>query len=159
MFVGHFAAALAMRGRAPAVPTWAYVGGAFALDFLWIGFGVTGLDSTPWSDWSHSLTMAVVWATLFAATFSRFGRAAFLSVWLVVMSHFVLDLLTQGATLYPLAPDEPQIPVLLTTQAWLVQRLLAAGFLLVFVRDEWRAGTPSWRTLSACAVVVAISFR
>lgn len=148
-----------MRGRAPNVPTGAYLAGAFVLDFFWIGFGVGGIDPSPWSDWSHSLVMAAIWATVFGVMFFRFGRAALCSVWLIVFSHFVLDLMTQGATLYPFAPVAPQIPILFTTHALLAQRMLVALFLAVFVRDEWRAGSPTWRTLAACALVVGLSFR
>ena len=159
IFVGHFAAGLAMRGRARRVPVAVYVGGAFLLDFLWVAFGVAGVDPTPWSDWSHSLVMAMVWATAFALMFVKFGRGAVMAVWLIVLSHYLLDLLIQGATLYPFAPQEALIPILVTTHAWALQRLLSAAFLLVFLRDEWKAGAFSWRTLAACALVVALSFR
>ena len=159
MFVGHFAAGLAMRGRARQVPVAAYIGGAFVLDFLWIAFGVTGLDPTPWSDWSHSFLMSLVWSTAFAALFARYGTRPMVAVWLIVFSHYVLDLLIQGATLYPFAPRSLLIRVLVTDRAWLLQRVLTAAFLLVFVSDEWRARELSWRTGAACALVVALSFR
>jgi hypothetical protein len=148
-----------MRGRARQVPVAVYVGGAFLLDFLWVAFGVTGIDPTPWSDWSHSLVMAVIWASALAAMFVKFGRAAIAAVWLIVFSHYVLDLLVQGATLFPYAPQSLLIPILVTTHAWTLQLLLSAAFLVVFVRDEWQAGALSWRTLAACAVVVALCFR
>ena len=159
MFAAHFAAGLAMRGRARQVPVSVYVGGAFLLDFLWVAFGVSGIDSTPWSDWSHSLLMAIVWATAFAAMFVKFGRNAVIAVWLIVFSHYVLDLLIQGATLYPNAPQSLLIPIPVTEHAWALQRVLSAAFLLVFVRDEWKEGALSWRTLAACTLVVALSFR
>jgi hypothetical protein len=148
-----------MRGRARQLPVAVYVGGAFLLDFLWVVLGVTGIDPTPWSDWSHSLVMTVIWATAAAATFVRFGSAAIVAVWLVVFSHFVLDLLVQGGTLFPYAPQNLLIPVLVTTHAWALQLLLSAALLIVFVRDEWKAGVLSWRTLAACALVVALAFR
>lgn len=159
MFVGHFAAALAMRGRARQVPVAAYVGGAFLLDFFWVAFAVTGLDPTPWSDWSHSLVVALVWATAFAALFVRHGRVAMLALWLIVFSHYVLDLLIQGASLYPGEPDTPAVPILVSTHAWLLQRVLGAAFLAVFVYDEWRARALSWRTAAACGLVAALSLR
>lgn len=159
MFVGHFAAGLAMRGRARQVPVAVYIGGAFLLDIFWVAFAVTGLDQTPWSDWSHSLVMALVWSTAFAAMFVKCGRTALIAVWLIVFSHYWLDLLIQGASLYPDEPNSPAIPILFTTWSWALQRLLIAVFLAVFVRDEWKAGALSWRTLAACALVVALSFR
>jgi uncharacterized membrane protein len=148
-----------MRGRARQVPVAVYVGGAFLLDFLWVVFSVTGIDPTPWSDWSHSLVMTVIWATAFAAMFVTFGPAAIVAVWLIVFSHYVLDLLVQGATLFPYAPQSLLIPVLVTTHAWSLQLVLSAVFLVVFVRDEWKVGALSWRTLAACALVVALSLR
>lgn len=148
-----------MRGRARQVPVAVYVGGAFLLDFLWVAFGVTGIDPTPWSDWSHSLVMAVIWASALAAMFVKFGRAAIIAVWLIVFSHYVLDLLVQGATLFPYAPQSLLIPVLVTTHAWALQLVLSAAFLVVFVRDEWKVGALSWRTLAACALVLALSLR
>ena len=159
MFVGHFAASLAMRGRARQVPIAAFVGGAFLLDFFWIAFAVTGLDLTPWSDWSHSFVMAMIWATAFAALFIKFGRNAAVAVWLIVFSHFALDMLTQGASLYPHEPHTPAIPILVTSYAWGLQRMLTGAFLIIFVWDEWRARAISWRTFAACALVIALSFR
>ena len=159
MFVGHFAAGLAIRGRARQVPIAAYVVGAFLLDFFWVAFAVTGIDRTPWSDWSHSLVMALVWASAFAAMFLKFGRNAVLAVWLIVFSHYVLDLLVQGASLYPNEPHPPATPILFTTWAWALQRLLSVAFLATFVRDEWKARVLSWRTAAACGLIVALSFR
>ena len=159
MFVGHFAAGLAMRGRARQVPVAAYVGGAFLLDVLWVAFAVTGLDLTPWSDWSHSLVMALVWSSAFAAMFIRFGRRAVAAIWVIVFSHYWLDLAIQGASLYPHEPKPPAIPVVFSTYAWALQRLLSAAFLLIFVRDEWKAGALSWRTPAACGLIAALSFR
>lgn len=159
MFVGHFAAGLAMRGRARQVPVAVYVGGAFLLDLFWVAFAITGLDPTSWSDWSHSLLMALVWSTALAVMFFGFGRGAVVAVWLIVFSHYWLDLLIQGASLYPNEPNTPAIPIIFTTSAWALQRLLSIAFLIVFVRDEWRAGVLSWRTLVACALVVALSLR
>jgi hypothetical protein len=76
MYAGHFAAGLALRGRAPRVPVAVLLIGAFLLDLLWISFGVSHLDKTAWDDWSHSLVMSVIWAPLFAAFFWRMGRRA-----------------------------------------------------------------------------------
>jgi hypothetical protein len=159
MFVGHVAAGLAMRGRARQVPVAAFVGGAFLLDVLWVGFGVAGLDRTPWTDWSHSLLMAAVWATAFAAAFVGYGRTAVAAVWLIVVSHYGLDLLVQGATLFPEAPPGLRLPVLVTAHARALQRVLTAAFLLVFLGDDWRARALSWRSAAAVAVVAALSFR
>ncbi len=104
MYAGHFAAGLALRGRTRRVPVTALLFGAFLLDVSWISLGVLRWDHTPWDDWSHSLVMSVVWATVFAALFWRRGRRAFAIAWLAVSSHYVLDLIVQGAWLYPNQP-------------------------------------------------------
>lgn len=103
--------------------------------------------------------MPLIWATAFAAVFAKFGRDAIVAVWLIVFSHYVLDLLVQGATLYPGAPQSLFIPILVTTHARALQLLLSAAFLLVFVWDEWKVETFSWRTLAACAAVIALCAR
>jgi hypothetical protein len=101
MYAGHFAAGLALRGRAPRVPVYVLLIAAFLLDRLWIAFGVAHLDKTDWDDWSHSLLMSMVWATLSAGLFWGWGRRAVLVIWLAVISHYVLDLTVQGATYCP----------------------------------------------------------
>jgi uncharacterized membrane protein (Fun14 family) len=84
MYAGHFAAGLALRGRARNIPVAAFLIGAFLLDLLWIAFGVLWVDHTPRDDWSHSLAMGMVWATAFAVPFWRSGRAALIAMWLAV---------------------------------------------------------------------------
>jgi hypothetical protein len=66
MYAGHFAAGLALHGRAPRVPVAVLLIGSFLLDLLWIALGITHLDKTDWDGWSHSLVMSIFWATLFA---------------------------------------------------------------------------------------------
>ena len=77
------------------------MGGAFLLDFFWVTFAVTGIDLTPWSDWSHSLVMAAglvdgLRCHVRQVLSQRRDRGL-----LIVFSHFWLDLLIQGASLYP----------------------------------------------------------
>jgi hypothetical protein len=94
MYAAHFAAALAVKGQAPKAPAWALLAGVFLPDFAWVALGLAGVEPSQgpafFDDWSHSLAMIVVWATLFAAFFWR--SAVVLPVWLSVLSHFVLDL-------------------------------------------------------------------
>ncbi|HEY6577730.1 MAG TPA: hypothetical protein VIY09_00280 [Rhizomicrobium sp.] len=96
MYAAHFAAALAIKSRAPKAPAWALLGGAFVPDFLWIGFAAAGVEPADpkiyFDDWSHSLLSIVIEATLFALLFYRRGAAVWLPVWLGVFSHFLLDL-------------------------------------------------------------------
>jgi hypothetical protein len=96
MYAAHFAAALAVKAQAPKAPTWALLAGAFLPDFVWVALGLAGVEPSQgpafFDDWSHSLAMVVVWATLFALCFWRSGMAVMLPVWISVLSHFVLDL-------------------------------------------------------------------
>jgi hypothetical protein len=103
MYAGHFAAALAMKGTAPRVPTWALLLGVCFVDILFGAFVLLGIERahvTPgqapgfaldFIDWSHSLVASIVWAALFALPFLR--RGAVVAAWcgLAVFSHFVLD--------------------------------------------------------------------
>ena len=54
--------------------------------------------------------MSALWGILFAAMFWNRGRVAVIALWLAVLSHYVLDLLVQKATLYPGAPQRLMIP-------------------------------------------------
>jgi len=159
MYAGHVAAGLALRGRARTVPVAAFVVGAFVLDLLWIIFGVSHVDHTRWDDWSHSLAMAMVWAAAFAAMFWRYGRVALAALWLAVFSHYILDLIVQGASLYPNQPRGEIIPVLVSTYARPLQLGLCILLLLIFVNDERSAGAMSWRTWSVCGLVLALNAR
>lgn len=73
MYAAHFAAALAIKSKAPQTPTWALVTGAFLPDFAWVGLGLAGIEPSQgpafFDDWSHSLAMVILWATLFACVF------------------------------------------------------------------------------------------
>lgn len=109
MYAAHFAAGLAIKSHAPAVPTGALLIGAFLPDFFWIGFGLAGIERSQgpafFDDWSHSLAMVILWATLFALVFIRRGLAVALPVWIAVFSHFLLDLPIhpKNLALYPLS--------------------------------------------------------
>jgi len=159
MYAGHFAAALALRGRARRVPLVALLFGAFLLDLFWILFGVFHLDNAAWDDWSHSLVMSVVWATAFAAFLWRLGRRAFVVVWLTVFSHYVLDLIVQGASLYPNAPMRLLIPILVTQHYRLCQLLICIVLLSVFLYDERLSLKPTWRVWVVCCLVLVLNLR
>jgi hypothetical protein len=96
MYAAHLAAGLAIKSRAPKAPVWALLLGAFLPDFFWIAFGVVGVEPSQgppfFDDWSHSLAMVVLWATLFALVFWHRGLSVALPIWFAVFSHFLLDL-------------------------------------------------------------------
>lgn len=104
MFVGHFAAGLALKGARPEAPTWGLLIGVGVLDILFGPFVLLGIERvsvTPgvspgflldFIDWSHSLVMAAVWAVLFGFAFRRLGRRVAFVMGVAVFSHFLLDL-------------------------------------------------------------------
>lgn len=160
MFVAHFATALAIRGRTRQLPVGVYIGGAFLLDGLWIGLAVIGIDQTPWSDWSHSLIAALVWAGIAAFAVARLGAIAAGAMWVAVFSHWPLDVLIQGSSLYPGASPDLLIPVLIAGKAgWWTQRLLSAALLLVFLDGVRRSGASMWRAVAACVLIGLLSLR
>ena len=159
MYAGHVAAGLALRGRAPRLPVTALLFGAFLLDFLWIIFGIFRLDHSAWDDWSHSLLMSVIWATTFAALFWRLGWRAAVVMWFAVLSHYVLDLLVQGSSLYPEAPVYLLIPIFIKHHYRLFQLLVCVVLLAVFLFDQRRARLSAWRGWAVCSVVLAMNLR
>lgn len=159
MYAGHFAAALALRGRALRVPVHVLLTAAFLLDLLWIAFGVTRLDNTAWDDWSHSLLMSTLWGTLFALLFWRWGRRAVLVIWLAVISHCVLDLTVQGASYYPNEPQSWLIHPLVTDHYRWFQAIVCLVLMLVFVYDCKKSGVTSLRTWAVFAIVILMNLR
>jgi hypothetical protein len=103
MYVGHFAAGLAIKALAPRTPTWALLVGVGLLDILFAPFVLAGIEratvtpavspgfSLDFIDWSHSLAMSLAWSILFACGFARYGREVMLALGLAVFSHFLLD--------------------------------------------------------------------
>lgn len=159
MYAGHFAAGLALRGRAPRVPVTVLLVGAFLLDLLWITFGVSHLDKTDWDDWSHSFVLAIFWATLFAAFFWRWGRRAFAVVWLAVISHYVLDLTVQGATYYPNEPPNWLLQPFVTVHYRWFQAVVCLVLMSVFLYDSRREALPPGRVWAVFVIVMLMNFR
>jgi hypothetical protein len=103
VYVGHFAAALALKAAEPRAPTWGLLVGVGLLDLLFGPFVLAGIErasitpavspgfSLDYIDWSHSLVMALVWSVLFAQAFRRLGPAVMTAMGLAVFSHFLLD--------------------------------------------------------------------
>ncbi len=104
MYAGHFAAALALKGRVPKAPTWGLLLGVGILDILFGPFVLAGIEQVSLTpgispgfsldhiDWSHSLVMSLVWSALFGALFLRRGRPVAAVMALAVFSHFALDI-------------------------------------------------------------------
>src|SRR5512143_211943 len=115
MFIGHFAVAMAAKKASPKVSLGTFVVAAQFLDLLWpvlILLGVEHVRITPdytafspleFYDYpvSHSLVMALFWSAAFGGIYYLLRRdlrsAAVLG--LVVVSHWVLDLISHRADL------------------------------------------------------------
>ena len=110
MFLGHFAVALAAKKAAPKTSLGTLVIGAQFIDLLWPILLLSGVENvrldpgntvvTPLDfynyPFSHSLTGVVLWSVLVGGVyfaFRRYRRGA-LVLGAIVLSHWVLDLLT-----------------------------------------------------------------
>jgi hypothetical protein len=124
MFVGHLAVALAAKPVAQRAPLGALVAAAFGLDLIWPVLLLLGVERvrivpgytafTPlafdYYPWSHSLSMAFVWA-VFAGRVSAMvlkNARAGLVIGVAVASHWVLDFVTHVPDL-PLWPGGPRV--------------------------------------------------
>jgi len=119
MFVGHTAVALAAKPYAPRASLGGLLAAAYTLDLVWPVLLLAGVETvridpgntafTPLAfdsyPWSHSLLMAMVWGLVAAGIGWRFKlpRATLIILWLLVVSHWVLDFISHG-------PDMPLWP-------------------------------------------------
>jgi membrane-bound metal-dependent hydrolase YbcI (DUF457 family) len=119
MFIGHVALGLAAKRAAPRVSLGVLVAAAQLADLLWPLFLAIGLEQvridpgntavTPLDfvsyPYSHSLVLLVVWAVAMAILCRPFApaRGAFAVISALVVSHWVLDVVTHR-------PDMPLYP-------------------------------------------------
>jgi hypothetical protein len=119
MFIGHFALGLAAKRAAPRVSLGLLFGAAQLADLLWPVLLAAGLEQvridpgntafTPLDfvsyPYSHSLVLLAVWGVALAALSRPFarGRHVFAIVFALVVSHWVLDVITHR-------PDMPLYP-------------------------------------------------
>jgi hypothetical protein len=175
MFVGHLAVALGAKQAAPRAPLGALIGAAFALDLIWPVFLLAGIEMvridpgntafTPlafdYYPWSHSFSMAIVWAVAIgriAAAVLKHARAG-LVIGLTVLSHWLLDFVTHRPDL-PLWPGGPQvglglwnsIPLTLTIEGV----LFAAGIALYLRATRPRDALGTWSLWGLVLLTTAI---
>lgn len=111
MFIGHYALALGAKRIAPSVSLGTLVLAGQLADLLWPTFLVLGLERveidpgntlvTPLNfvsyPYSHSLVMLLIWSGVFAVLYRAIRGpqpAAMVTVAALVLSHFVLDVIT-----------------------------------------------------------------
>lgn len=118
MFIGHFAVGLAAKKVSPKLSLGVLFVACQLLDLIWPVLVLTGIERvsvdhsatvvTPLDfshyPYSHSLLMAVVYSLLFALLFAALlkSKKAGMIVGLVVLSHWVLDLVSH----------RPDLPIL-----------------------------------------------
>ena len=110
MFLGHYALAFGAKRMAPAVSLGTLFMACQFADLLWptlvmLGIEIVEIDPgntlvTPLNfvkyPYSHSLVMLLVWAMVFALLYFaiRRGRAGAITVGVLVLSHYLLDVIT-----------------------------------------------------------------
>ncbi len=124
MFIGHYAVAFAAKKLAPRASLGALMAAALLLDVLWPIFVLVGWEEvriepgntrfTPLEfvsyPISHGLLAVLGWATLLAALYYVVTRyvTGTLVVWLLVLSHWVLDYVTHRPDM-PLYTGGPKV--------------------------------------------------
>jgi hypothetical protein len=124
MFIGHFAVGFAAKKFAPRANLAALLAAALFLDILCPVLVLAGWEQvridpgntrfTPLDfvryPWSHSLLMAVVWATVFALVFYGIThyRRGTVVISIGVVSHWVLDWVSHRPDM-PLYPGGPKL--------------------------------------------------
>lgn len=178
MFVGHLAVALGAKRVSPRTPLAALIGAAFGLDLMWPILLLAGIEHvrvdpghtafTPLAfdhyPWSHSLSMAVVWAVavgrLSVVLLKR--SAAGLVIGLAVVSHWLLDYVTHIADL-PLWPGGPEVGLGLWNSipgTLVVEGIFFSAAVFAYVRNtrpRQKAGTWSLWALIMLTVMIWIS--
>jgi hypothetical protein len=165
MFAAHFAAGLAIKSRVPKAPTWALLVGVVIPDFVWIILANRGIEPTPlrvfFDDWSHSLAMVVLMATLFSLLFWRYGRPVMLAVWLAVFSHFILDLLIHPKFLALYPHSSAHVGVFLSgnlgaRRYWWAQMCVVLILTLVYVHGARRVRFQPNLLAATCVLLLAL---
>jgi len=123
MFIGHFALAFGAKKYAPQVSLGVLFLACQLADIIWPNLVLLGLEiveidpgntvMTPlnfiYYPYSHSLVMLTVWGALFAALYlflTHSGKKVAIVIALLVLSHWVLDLLSHQPDM-PVTVNDP----------------------------------------------------
>lgn len=114
----HLGVGLAAKQVAPKIPVGILVAGAYAIDIVWGGFWLAGVEKYPGegvaatAPWSHGLFMSLVWSAVTALVtvlITRNRRTA-LVMGLLVFSHWVVDFIAKPMT--HAFPNDAGLPLL-----------------------------------------------
>jgi membrane-bound metal-dependent hydrolase YbcI (DUF457 family) len=137
--LGHLAIGFAAKPFAPLAPLWALLLASEVPDLLFLGLEAAEIEyqaitqkdlnqglqmiSLGYNPWSHGLFMTAVWAILvggIAFLFFR-NRRTSIVLWLLVLSHWVLDFLVHP----------PELPLLFDGSPLVGLGLWSSGFGLI----------------------------
>lgn len=135
MFIGHYGASLALKAAAPRVPLGSLFLAVQALDVLFCGFVLSGVErlvivpgfteynalDLVFMPYSHSLVAALGWSALAAGGWwgARRARGEALAVGAAVFSHFALDVPVHTPDLPLLGDTSLKIGLGLWNHRWL----------------------------------------
>ena len=122
MFIGHFGVGFGAKRYAPGISLGILFLAAQLADFIWPNLVLLGIERvridpgatamTPldfvYYPWSHSLVALAVWGGLFGllyAALTRAGRTVAMVIAAVVLSHWVLDVVSHRADMPVLLGD------------------------------------------------------
>ena len=171
MFIGHFALGFAAKRVTPRLSLVVLFLAAQFADVLWpflVAAGVehvridpgntavTPLDFVSYP-YSHSLVMLVIWGLLLGWIYRRGDRAAFPMVAALVVSHWILDVITHRPDM-PLYPGGPEfglglwnsVPATVVTEGL----LYLAGVWIYIRATRARDAIGRWAFVSLAAALV-----
>lgn len=180
MFLGHFALGFGAKRLAPAVSLGTFFLAAQWADLVWPTLVLLGIERveihpgdtalTPMRfvhyPWSHSLVALVAWGVVFALVqglVRRAGTRAALLVGSLVVSHWVLDVVTHRPDV-PLGLSGPEVGLGLwnsVAATIVVEAILFAVGLLLYLRTtraKDRTGTLAlWSLVGFLVIVYAMN--
>jgi hypothetical protein len=174
MLIGHYAPALVLQRARPSLPLWVLFIAVQAVDVLWGGFILTGVERVRivpgfsesnaldlyYMPYSHSLAATLVWALVFGGAWAAFrGWREGVVIGVAVASHFVMDLLVHLPDL-PLAADRGvKLGFGLWRHRW-AALAVEGGLFVAAAWGGWRArGGLRWAIfLAVLTIVLVVSF-
>lgn len=150
MFIGHYAVALGAKKYAPQVSLGVLFLACQLADLIWPNLVLLGLESveiepgvtviTPLNfihyPYSHSLVALILWGVIFAVVYmllQRAGTKVAIVIAVLVVSHWVLDVLTHRADM-PITLNES---TLIGVGLWNFPVLAVTSEILLFAVGVW----------------------
>lgn len=177
MFIGHFALALGAKKYAPQVSLGVLFLACQLADIIWPNLVLLGLETlriepgitvmTPLNfehyPFSHSLVAILLWGAIFAVVYellSRSGTRAAIVIGVLVLSHWILDVITHRPDMPITLSDSPRVGLGLWNNFGLAvsfELLLFAAGVWLYVRHTKalnRVGSIGFWSLIAFLVVI-----